>query len=133
MAIHWQSLLGINQFRESARYWLDEGSYAVNDRIELAKLEWQTQRNALVRLAIAAALLLYVLFGFLFLGSTAVLLHWQGTPQWGAAVWAVLLFWGGLALVSIVLLLLSRKRLARPFVLTRQVLAADFHDLKERL
>lgn len=133
MAINWQSLIGIDRIRESARFWVEEGSYAAHDRLELAKLEWAAHRRALFKALVAVVVLLYFAFGFLFLGSIIVLMHWWDTPDWMTAVLSVLAFWGGISLVALLVVLSVRKRLAAPFALTRKVLAADLHDLKERL
>lgn len=133
MAINWQALLGINQLRESARFWVEEGSIAISDRTELAKIEWASYQKSLIQTLIAAVLLVYFLFGFLFLGSIIILLHWWQTPGWGNALAVVLIGWGAFSAIGLGLLLSCRKRLANPFLLTRQVLAADYQELKERL
>ncbi|WP_158291795.1 phage holin family protein [Lampropedia puyangensis] len=133
MAIQWQSLLGLDRFRESARYWVDESSIALSDRLELARLEGQKQFSAIVGLIVAAALLLMLLFGALIVGSFMVLLSWWQTPQWGTALAWIAGAWGVALLVAIVAMVRMVKKMAQPFVLTRQVLAQDFRDLKERL
>ena len=133
MTINWQSLLGFNRLRDSARYWAEEGGHAVNDRMELAMLEWQTQKKALLKALIAAMLLGYFGFGLLLLGSMATMLHWWDTEHWGSALAGVLGFWLAAAVVSTVLLLHARKRFAKAFVLTRKVLAADWQEFKEHL
>lgn len=133
MAIQWQSLLGLDRVRESARYWIEESSIALDDRIELAKLEGQKQITAIVGLVIAGALLLMLLFGALIVGSFMVLLSWWQTPQWGAALVWIASAWLVTLVIAAVVMWRMIQRLAQPFVLTRQVLAQDLRDLKERL
>lgn len=133
MAIQWQNWLGLDRMRESARYWLEEGSIALDDRIELAKLEGQKQIIAIVGLVIAGALLLMLLFGALIVGSFMVLLSWWQTPQWGVALAWIASAWLITLVVAAIVLWRMVRRLAQPFVLTRQVLAQDLRDLKERL
>lgn len=133
MAIQWQNWLGLDRMRESARYWLEESSIALDDRIELAKLEGQKQITAIVGLVIAGALLLMLLFGALIVGSFMVLLSWWQTPQWGVALAWIAGAWLITLVVAAIVLWRMVRRLAQPFVLTRQVLAQDLRDLKERL
>lgn len=133
MAINWQSLLGLDQVRAKARKWVDEGSVAIIDRVELAGLEWQSQKRALIRAVVAAVLLAYFLFGFLFLGSIVILMNWWNTPSWSTALFSVLAFWGVISVASIVLLIRSIKNISSGFKLTRQVLAEDFLELRDRL
>lgn len=133
MAINWQSLLGLDQVRATARKWVDEGSVAIIDRVELAGLEWQSQKRALIKAVVAAVFLAYFLFGFLFLGSIIILLNWWDTPDWTTALWSVLAFWGIVSIVSVALLVRSLKNISTGFQLTRQVLAEDFQELRERL
>ncbi|RZS30741.1 phage holin family protein [Corticibacter populi] len=133
MAINWQALLGIDRLRESARYWVDEGSIAVADRVELARLEWHTQRQALIWTVLAAALGLFFLSGFLILASVVALLHWNGTEHWVTAFVSVLLAWALLGVATLLVVFKVSKRLAQPFALTRKVLAEDLAELKERL
>lgn len=133
MAIQWQTLLGLDRVRESARYWVDESSTGLADRLELAKLEGQKQVTAIVGLVIAAALLLMLLFGALIVGSFIVLMSWWQTPQWGLALGWIASAWVVALLVAAIVMWRMVRRLAQPFVLTRQVLAQDLRDLKERL
>lgn len=133
MAINWQSLLGLDQVRAKARKWVDEGSVAIIDRVELAGLEWQSQKRALIRATVAAVLLAYFLFGFLFLGSVIILMNWWNTPSWSTALFSVLAFWGLISVASILLLIRSIKNISSGFKLTRQVLAEDFLELRDRL
>lgn len=133
MAIQWQTLLGLDRVRESARYWVNESSIALDDRIELAKLEAQKQVTAIVGLVVAAALLLMLLFGALIVGSFIVLLSWWQTPQWAVALSWIAGAWIVTLLVAAVVMWRMLQRLAQPFVLTRQVLAQDLRELKERL
>lgn len=133
MALDWQSLLGVQRLRESARLWLDEGSLAVGDRLDLARLEWQRQKSATVLLLAASALLLLFFFGAFFVGSMIVLLHYWQTSQWGTAWLGVLGVW--LAIMAVAGLIAWRAwcRMGSPFALTRRVLAEDFHALREHL
>ncbi|RMW96873.1 phage holin family protein [Allofranklinella schreckenbergeri] len=133
MALDWQSLLGVQRLRESARLWLDEGSLAVGDRLDLARLEWQRQKSATVLLLAASALLLLFFFGAFFVGSMIVLLHYWQTPQWGTAWLGVLGVWLAIMAVAGLIAWRAWRRMGSPFALTRRVLAEDFHALREHL
>lgn len=133
MSIDWQSLLGITRVRETARYWLEEGSIAVSDRLDLLGIEAKRQMVAVVGVVVGAVLALVFLFGLLFIGSIAALLHYAQTPAWGTALWVVLGAWALALVIAAVVAACMVRRLAKPFALTRQVIAQDIATFKERL
>lgn len=133
MAFDWQSLTGMHRLRASARHWLDEGSIAAADRLELARLEWRRHRSALAMLLIAAIVLLLFFFGAFFIVSMVVLLHYWQTPHWTLAWAGVLSLWLLVILAAAWVLWRTWRRMGQPFALTRRVLAEDWQALREHV
>ena len=131
--VNWAGLLNLQGLAGRWRSAMGEGATAVEDRMELARLEWADHKRRLALLA-----LLLVVFGVLavvalLLLSAAVLVQFWDTEHRVMVAW--LLFGGWLALLAIALwqLLAAVRRLARPFILTRNELSQDWQALKKRL
>lgn len=131
--INWSSLLNLQGMTRRWRFVVSEGALALEDRLELARLEWADHKRRLALLA-----LLLVIFGVLavvtlLLLSTAVLVQFWDTPQRALVAWILAGVWC-LACVGVLLALLSLARQSRSaFALTRRELVQDWHAIKEEL
>lgn len=131
--MNWISLLGLESFVLRCRATAIEGAMAVEDRAELARLEWQDQKRRLrqiLLLTIAVAALTVVAFTLL---SAALLVQFWETPNRILVAWLVA--WGWLvAWAGVLLALMSVLRQAgNAFALTRKELAQDWREIKEQL
>ena len=131
--MNWISLLGLESFVLRWRATAIEGAMAVEDRAELARLEWQDQKRRLrqiLLLTIAVAALTVVAFTLL---SAALLVQFWETPHRVLVAWLVaggwLVAWAGvlLALMSVL------RQAGNAFALTRKELAQDWREIKEQL
>lgn len=131
--INWTSLLNLQGMAGRWRVAVSEGAMAVEDRIELAGLEWADHKRRLALLA-----LLLVVFGALavvslLLLSAAVLVQFWDTPQRALVAWVLAGLWF-VACGGVLLALVSLARQARnAFALTRRELAQDWRVIKEQL
>lgn len=131
--MNWISLLGLDAWVARWRAAVIELAMAAEDRTDLARLEWVQHKRSMqtvVVLLIALAGLSVVVMLML---SVAVLVQFWDTEHRVMVAW--LLFGGWLAILSIALwqLLAAVRRLARPFILTRNELSQDWQALKKRL
>lgn len=131
--MNWISLLGLESFVLRWRAAAVEAAMAVEDRAELAHLEWQEQKRRLrqmLMLTIAVASLTVVA---LILLSVALLVQFWDTPHRTLVAWLVagtwLAAWAGAlyALVSVA------RQAGDAFALTRQELTRDWREIKEQL
>lgn len=131
--MNWISLLGLVAWVARWRAAVIELAIAAEDRTDLARLEWVQHKRSMqtvVVLLIALAGLSVVVMLML---SVAVLVQFWDTEHRVMVAW--LLFGGWLAILAIALwqLLAAVRRLARPFILTRNELSQDWQALKKRL
>ncbi len=131
--MNWISLLGLEAFVLRWRAAAIEGAMAVEDRVELARLEWQDQKRCmrqLLLLSIAVVALGVIAF---ILMSAALLVHFWDTPHRILVAWLVagawLLSWLGV----VVALLGVFRQAGKAFALTRKELAQDWREIKEQL
>lgn len=131
--MNWISLLGLESFVLRWRATAIEGAMAVEDRAELARLEWRDQKRRLrqiLLLTIAVAALTVVAFTLL---SAALLVQFWDTPHRILVAWLVaggwLVAWAGvlIALMSVL------RQAGNAFALTRKELAQDWREIKEQL
>lgn len=131
--MNWISLLGLESFVLRWRATAIEGAMAVEDRAELARLEWLDQKRRLrqiLLLTIAVAALSVVSFTLL---SAALLVQFWETPHRILVAWLVaggwLVAWAGVlfALMSVL------RQAGNAFALTRKELAQDWREIKEQL
>lgn len=131
--VNWAGLLNLQGLAGRWRSAMGEGATAVEDRMELARLEWADHKRRLALLA-----LLLVVFGVLavvalLLLSAAVLVQFWDTPQRALAAWLLAGLWL-VACGAVLAVLLSMARKARSaFALTRRELAQDWRVIKEQL
>lgn len=131
--MNWLSLLGLEALVTRWRANVIEAAIAAEDRMDLARLEWQEQKKRLQQilvLTIAAGGLTVVALVML---SMAVLVHFWDTPQRVSVAWIVAAVWmagWGAVLYSLISV---AQRARHGFALTRKELAQDWSDIKERL
>ena len=133
MDVNWLSILGIDAWLARWRAHVIEGAIAVEDRLDLAGLEWQDQKRPLffvVVLGIAVAGLTVV---SLVVFSMALLVQFWDSPLRSTVAWCLaavwLVIWCGLLFG----LLSTLRKAGNAFALTRNELAQDWRALKERL
>ncbi|MFT4243387.1 MAG: phage holin family protein [Acidovorax sp.] len=131
--MNWLSLLGLDAFAARWRANVIEGAIAAEDRVALARLEWRDQKQRLRQLLVLTIVVAGLTVVALTMLSMAVLVHFWDTPHRLLAAWLVagawVLGWAGAlaALVSVM------RCMGNGFALTRQELAQDWRDIKERL
>lgn len=131
--VNWASLLNLQGLAARWRSAMSEGATAVEDRMELARLEWSDHKRRL-----ALLLLLLVVFGALavvalLLLSAAVLVQFWDTPQRAMVAWVLAGLWCAACGVVLVLLLSMARKAHSAFALTRRELAQDWRVIKEQL
>jgi uncharacterized membrane protein YqjE len=131
--MNWISLLGLETFVLRWRAAAIEGAIAVEDRAELARLEWQDQKNRLRQLLLLTIAVAALTVVALILLSAALLVQFWDTPHRILVTWLVavawLLVWAGavFALLNVV------RQAGNAFALTRKELAQDWREIKEQL
>ncbi|MGP1629497.1 MAG: phage holin family protein [Giesbergeria sp.] len=129
----WLALLGLGAFVDRWRANAIEAAIAAEDRATLFRLElrdYKRQLALMLSMGIAIAALTVVTLMVL---SCAIMVHFWDTPERITAAWTVTAVWlvlwiaTGLGLWSMV------RKASSGFSLTRQELARDWQDLKEKL
>lgn len=129
----WLSLLGLDAWLERWRTALKEGAIAVEDRAELARLEWaQLKRHGLLLLLLSAALLVFAVVTLVALSAAVLLLFWD-SPQRVLAAWIMVIAWLLVWVCTARWAWSTAQRCRHAFTLTRRELAQDWRELKERL
>lgn len=131
--MNWLSLLGLEAFVARWRANVIEGALAAEDRLDLARLEWQDQKRRLQLLLVLGVLVAGLTVVALIMLSVAVLVQFWDTPQRTLVAWLVAALWTLGWSVVLMSLISATKRLANGFALTRRELAQDWRDIKERL
>lgn len=133
MDVNWLSLLGLDAWLARWRANVIEGAIAAEDRLDLARLEWQDQKRHLFSVVVLGIALAGLTVVALLMFSIALLVHFWDSPQRLTVAWSVagawLLIWGGLLLG----LLSTLRKAGSAFALTRNELAQDWRAMKERL
>lgn len=131
--MNWLALLGLDVVVARWRVAAIEGAIAVEDRMELAKLEWQDQKRYIRRVLVLAMAVAGLTVVSMVMLSMAVLVQFWDTPHRNAAGWAVAFVWLTAWLGLLVALLRSLQRAEGGFPLTRRELAQDWRDIKDLL
>lgn len=126
-------LFGLESFMARWHAVAIEGALAAEDRLELAHLEWQAQKQRLRQLLVLTIAVTGLTVVALVLVSLALMVQFWDTPQRTLVAWLVagvgLLLWA-IALAALISLV---RQMGSAFVLTRQELAQDWRNLKDRL
>ncbi|MDA8447982.1 phage holin family protein [Paracidovorax valerianellae] len=131
--MNWLALLGLDGWVARWRAAVIEGAIAAEDRLDLARLEWADQKRRLGLMVVLVIALGGLTVVTMVLASLAILVQFWDSPQRTMVGWLVagtwLVLWAGalIALVSIA------RKAGNAFALTRQELAQDWRDIKERL
>lgn len=131
--MNWLSLLGLEALVARWRANVIEGAIAAEDRMDLVRLEWGDQKQRLQQLLVLTIVVAGLTVVALIMLSAAVLVHFWDTPNRSLVAWVVAGVWTlgwGVALVSLISV---AQRASNGFALTRQELAQDWRDIKERL
>lgn len=128
----WMSLFGLDTKVARYRSRLSEVAIAAEDRWELAQLEWQQHKSALLRVVVLAVLLLCLGTVALVVLSAAAVVQWWDTPWRTTAAWGVAALWVLVWGVAWLRLHQHLRSLGSMFTLTRAELARDWQTLKEK-
>ena len=131
--MNWLGLFGLDEKIARYRQLAAEAAFAAENRVELLALEWEEEKLRLRRLLVLAVLAAALTIVALIVLSFAVMIHFWDSGHRQAVAWGVAVFWllawGGV----LAALVKSAQGGRRAFLFTRQELARDWADLKERL
>ncbi len=131
--MNWFALLGLDALVARWRANIIEGAIAAEDRMDLVRLEWQDQKQRLQQLLVLTILVGGLTVVALIMLSMALLVHFWDTEHRVLVGWLVagawMLGWGA----ALARLVSVARRAGNGFALTRQELAQDWRDIKERL
>lgn len=124
------SFFGLDAQIQKLRVAVGEGAVAMEDRFQLARLEWEEEKQRLKLLLGLALVLLGLTVVALTIASLAFVVQFWDSPDRAFAAWSVatvwLVLWGGVALGMVSLL----RRGVSAFGPTRAELAKDWASLK---
>ena len=131
--MNWLSLLGLEGLAARWHANVLEAAIAAEDRVDLARLEWQDQKRRLQQLLVLTILVAGLTVVALIMLSLAVLVHFWDTPQRSLVAWVVAGIWVLGWVAALTSLIVVGQRAGNGFALTRRELAQDWRDIKERL
>ncbi|WP_462386810.1 phage holin family protein [Acidovorax sp. Q11] len=131
--MNWLSLLGLEDLTARWRANVIEGAIAVEDRVDLARLEWADLKQRFQQLLVLTIVVTGLTVVALIMLSIAVLVHFWDTPQRTLVAWLVAGVWTLGWVAALVALVSVAQRAGNGFALTRRELAQDWQDIKERL
>ncbi len=131
--MNWLSLLGMEGLAARWRANVIEGAIAVEDRVDLARLEWADLKQRIQQLLVLTIVVTGLTVVALIMLSLAVLVHFWDTPQRTLVAWLVAGVWTLGWVAALVALVSVAQRAGNGFALTRNELAQDWRDIKERL
>lgn len=131
--MNWLSLLGLEGLAARWRANVIEGAIAVEDRADLARLEWADLKQRFQQLLVLTIVVTGLTVVALIMLSIAVLVHFWDTPQRTLVAWLVAGVWSLGWVAALVALVSVAQRAGNGFALTRRELAQDWRDIKERL
>jgi uncharacterized membrane protein YqjE len=131
--MNWLSLLGLEALVARWRANVIEGAIAAEDRMDLARLEWQDQKQRLQQMLVLTIVVAGLTVVALIMLSLAVLVHFWDTPQRTLVAWLVAAVWTAGWAATLVSLVSVVQKAGQGFALTRRELAQDWRDIKERL
>ncbi|MBW8464684.1 phage holin family protein [Acidovorax sp.] len=131
--MNWLSLLGLESLAARWRANVIEGAIAVEDRVDLARLEWADLKQRFQQLLVLTIVVTGLTVVALIMLSIAVLVYFWDTPQRTLVAWLVAGVWTLGWVAALVALVSVAQRAGNGFALTRRELAQDWRDIKERL
>ena len=127
------SLFGIDAQLEKLRNAVGEGALAVEDRVQLARIEWQEEKSRLKLVFTFALALLGLTVVAMTILSLAVVVQFWDSPHRTLVAWLLavgwLLAWG----VALAALVRVANAASNAFALTREELVRDWREIKEQL
>lgn len=131
--MNWLSLLGLEGFVARWRANVIEAAIAAEDRMDLARLEWDGLKRRLQQLLVLTIVVGGLTVVALVMLSLAVLVQCWDTPQRVLVAWLVAGGWVIVWAAMLATLVSVAQRAGSGFALTRSELAHDWRDIKERL
>lgn len=124
--LSWTAFLGLDAWASHCRACLAEGIIAVEDRAELASLEWAGYRQRLKTVLITGSVAAGLTMVMLIMLSIAVLVHFWDSPYRTIVAWVVGALWLCVWGIVMAMLAAALRTLRNPFALTRAELARDW-------
>ncbi len=131
--MNWFSLLGLEGFVARWRANVIEAAIAAEDRMDLARLEWDDLKRRLQQLLVLTVVVGGLTVVALVMLSFAILVHFWDTPQRITVGWLIAGGWVIVWAAMLATLVSVSQRAGSGFALTRRELAHDWRDIKERL
>lgn len=131
--MNWMSALGLENVSARMRAQLNEGAMAAEDRIALARLEWNAQKKRLQTILVLGIAMGGLTIVALVLLSLAVLIHFWDSPERAVVAWVIAGVWMLAWVSTLAVLLAALRKSSHPFGLTRAELARDWAVIKEKL
>lgn len=131
--MNWLSLLGLEALVARWRANVIEAAIAAEDRLDLARLEWQDLKHRLQQVLVLTIVVAGLTVVALIMLSLAVVVHFWDTPQRAMVAWLVAGLWlAGWGIILATLISVAR-RAGSGFALTCHELSQDWRAIKERL
>ena len=131
--MNWLSLLGLEGFVARWRANVIEAAIAAEDRMDLARLEWDGLKRRLQQLLVLTIVVGGLTVVALVMLSLALLVQFWDTPQRVMVAWLVAGGWVIVWAAMLTMLVSVAQRAGSGFALTRRELAHDWRSIKERL
>lgn len=131
--MNWISMLGLGGWLQRMRKVASLGAVAVEQRLELASLEWYEHKQRLLLQVLVATVALVFAAAFCVALSAVVIISFWDSPQRMLVAWLVVAFW---AILLVIVLFILRNIVCKSagfFVLTRTELAKDWHGIRDSL
>lgn len=129
----WFRILGIDERLARYRRLAAEVAVAAEDRAELFSIEWDEEKQRICRLVVLGVLSAALAIVTLTVFSMAVMVHFWDSGSRTEAAWCVALAWLFVWAGLLVALVRTSRGSSDAFRLTRQELARDWVEFKERL
>ena len=127
------SLLGLDTLIARWRAGLNETALALEDRTDLARLEWLQHKRSIQTLMVLAIALGALTVVVLMVLSIAVLVQFWDTEHRRLVAWLLAGGWALVWITGLWRLLAAVNQLSNPFKLTRNELQADWKAMKEKI
>jgi uncharacterized membrane protein YqjE len=131
--MNWIALLGLDGLLARWRAVGAEGAEAMQDRLELAQLEWQQQKRQWAKMLAFSLAVLALAVLSLVVFSMALIIQFWDSPQRSLVAWLLTGFWFMLWASSVVALISVVAKGGNAFGLTRRELKQDWQDIKDQL